>query len=84
MPSLYAREETWDPEVGYEMMYRAPIMLSTHPGFATDYMKTARDGVEAYSKGILPLRDMITHDFKLDDISQAFEMLEGDDALCSY
>lgn len=76
MPSLYGREETWDPEVGYEMMYRAPIMLSTHPGFATDYMKTARDGVEAYSKGVLPLKDMITHEFKLDDISQAFEMLE--------
>lgn len=76
MPSLYGREETWDPDIGYEMMYRAPIMLSTHPGFATDYMKTARDGVEAYCKGILPLRDMITHEFKLEDIAKGFEMLE--------
>ena len=76
IPSLYGREETWDPDIGYELMYRAPVLLSTHPGFATDYMKTARDGVEAYSKGVLPLRDMITHEFKLDDIAKGFEMLE--------
>lgn len=76
MPSLYAKEETWDPDIGYEMMYRAPVMLSTHPGFATDYLKTAKDGVEAYIKGILPLRDMITHEFKLEDVAKGFEMLE--------
>lgn len=79
IPSLYGREEKWDPDIGYELMYRSPVLLSTHPGFATDYMKTARDGVESYVNGVLPLKDLISHEFKLDDIQQAFDLLASGD-----
>lgn len=80
IPSLYSKAETWDPDIGYELMYRTPILHSTHPMYSKNYMQTARDGVEAYVKGILPLKEMITHEFKLDDIQAALEMLEKPDA----
>lgn len=79
IPSVYGREETWDPEIGYELMFRSPILHSTHPGYSENYMKTAEDAVRAYKTGIFPIGDMITHKFKLEEINEAFELLESND-----
>lgn len=79
IPSVYGRAETWDPEIGYELMFRSPILHSTHPGYTENYMETAEDAVRAYKTGILPIQDMITHEFKLDEINEAFELMEKND-----
>ncbi|HBB9961108.1 TPA: zinc-binding dehydrogenase [Vibrio parahaemolyticus] len=79
IPSLYAKAEQWDPEIGYELAYRSPILHSVHPLYAEDYLKVAKDSVEACQKGILPIKELITHEFSLDDIQQGFDLIESGD-----
>ncbi len=77
IPSLYAKAETWDPEIGYELMFRSPILHSVHPFYAEDYVQVAKQSIDAYKKGILPIKELITHEFSLDEIQQAFELMES-------
>ena len=79
IPSLYGREEKWDPDLGYELMFRSPILHSTHPLYTENYMETAKAGVEAYISGVLPLKELITHEFSLDDIQKGFDLMESKD-----
>ncbi len=67
--------ETWDPETGYNLMYRSPIIHVTHPWYAMDYRACGITGVEAYCKGILPMNELITHEWKLEDIQAGFDMM---------
>ncbi len=79
IPSLYAHKEEWDPEIGYELAGRGVILHSIHPPYLKNYMKTAEDSVEAFVKGILPLKELITHEFSLEDIKKGFECMENKD-----
>lgn len=72
--SLYGIPQMMD--TGYDLMYKSPIIHSTHPFYSRDYMDDLRKGVEGYRRGILPLDTMITHEFKLEEIDKAFEILE--------
>lgn len=76
VPSLYAKEDKWDPEIGYELAFRAPIIHSVHPSYSEDYIKTAKDSIEGFKKGILPIRDFITHEFSLEEIQSAFNVMQ--------
>ena len=79
IPSLYGMPETWDPETGYNLMYRSPIIHVTHPWYAMDYRACGITGVEAYCKGILPMNELITHEWKLEDIQAGFDMMASRD-----
>lgn len=74
IPSLYGFPEVMD--AGYQLMFKSPIIHSTHPWYSMDYMDDMRKGVEGFLRGILPLDQMITHEFSLDDIQAGFEMME--------
>jgi threonine dehydrogenase-like Zn-dependent dehydrogenase len=74
IPSLYGIPQMMD--AGYDLMYKSPIIHSTHPFYSQDYMDDLRKGIEGYKRGIFPLDSMITHEFKLEEIGKAFEMLE--------
>ena len=74
IPSLYGIPEIMD--AGYNLMYKSPIIHSTHIFYSLDPMDDLRKGIEGYIRGILPLNKMITHEFKLEEINEAFEMLE--------
>jgi threonine dehydrogenase-like Zn-dependent dehydrogenase len=74
IPSLYGLPQMMD--AGYDLMYKSPIIHSTHPMYSKDYMDDLRKGIEGYKRNIFPLDSMITHEFKLEDINEAFEMLE--------
>lgn len=74
IPSLYGIPEMMD--AGYDLMYKSPIIHSTHPFYSLDYMDDLRKGIEGYRRGIFPLDSMITHEFELEEIGKAFEMLE--------
>lgn len=80
IPSLYAKAESWDPEIGYELCFRSPILHSVHPLYAQDYVKVATESIGACKSGILPIKELITHQFSLDEIQQAFELIESGDS----
>lgn len=75
--SLYGKAETWDAETGYNLMFRAPVLHSAHPWYCEDYRRTAAAGVSAYVQGVLPVNELITHEFSLEDIQQGFEMMSS-------
>ncbi|GAA0182884.1 galactitol-1-phosphate 5-dehydrogenase [Clostridium sediminicola] len=79
IPSVYGREEKWDPQIGYDLMFRSPILHSTHPWYCEDYLKTAKAGINAYISGILPLQKLISHEFSLEDIGKGFELMASGD-----
>ena len=79
IPSVYGRPEPWDPEIGYNLMFRSPILHSTNPWYSEDYLKTAKAGIEAYQEGILPIDQLISHEFSLDDIQKGFELMASGD-----
>jgi len=74
IPSLYGIPQMMD--AGHDLMYKSPIIHSTHPFYSQDYMDDLRKGIEGYKRGIFPLDSMITHEFKLEEIGKAFEMSE--------
>ncbi|MEG2291484.1 MAG: zinc-binding dehydrogenase [Clostridium sp.] len=77
--SVYARPETWDPEMGANLMLKAPILHSAHPTYSDDYERDVMIGVDAYIKGILPMDKLVTHEFTLEEIGKGFEMLASGD-----
>ena len=44
-----------------------------------DYRACGITGVEAYCKGILPMNELITHEWKLEDIQAGFDMMASRD-----
>jgi len=75
IPTLYARDEKWPGKNGYDLMYKAPVIYSSHPRFAIDIHENYRRGINAYEDGTLPVDRMITHRFKLEEINKGFEMM---------
>lgn len=74
IPSLYGFPETMD--AGYQLMFKSPMVHSTHPWYSMDYMDDMRKGIEGFVRGILPLDQLITHEFRLEDIQKGFELME--------
>lgn len=79
MSSLYAKEQKWNPQMGYDMMFKSPKMLSVHPWYSEDIHLDAEIGIEAYQKRILPVDELITHTFSESEIQKGFEMMAAGD-----
>lgn len=74
--SLYSGRQVWESSLGYQLMFRSPILHSTHPFYSTDYKEDQRRALWGYLKGILPLNRIITHEFKLEHTGKGFEIAE--------
>jgi threonine dehydrogenase-like Zn-dependent dehydrogenase len=76
IPSVYGSQETFPISLGFNLMSRTPILVSTHPTFAERPRDNMREGVASYVDDRLPLDQFITHEVKFADLTKAFEMLE--------
>jgi len=77
MPSLYAERQVMEPALGYQLMFKSPILHSTHPWYSIDYKEDQRRALWGYMSGVLPLDKIITHTFKLEDTGKGFEATES-------
>jgi threonine dehydrogenase-like Zn-dependent dehydrogenase len=77
IPSLYTGKQVWESSLGYQLMFRSPILHSTHPFYSRDYKEDQRRALWGYIKGLLPLNQIITHEFKLEDIAKGFEIADN-------
>ncbi len=77
IPSLYAGKQTFESSLGYKLMFKSPILHSTHPWYCSDYKEDQRRALWGYVQRVLPLNEIITHEFKLEDTQKAFEMAEA-------
>lgn len=78
IPSYYGIAEKID--VGFNLMMKAPILISAHPAYSTNYMEDLNRGMWGYENGIFPMNELITHSFSLEDINKAFKIAkEGAD-----
>jgi threonine dehydrogenase-like Zn-dependent dehydrogenase len=77
IPSLYAGKQSFESSLGYKLMFKSPILHSTHPWYSSDYREDQRRALWGYIKGILPLREIITHEFPLEETQQGFEVAES-------
>ncbi len=71
--SFYAKPETVD--IGPELLTRCPIIHASNIGYSADYARDLAAGLWAAEKGIFPIGRLITHRYRFDDISTAFETL---------
>jgi threonine dehydrogenase-like Zn-dependent dehydrogenase len=76
LPSLYAEKQVWEPSYGYQLMFKSPILHSTHPWYSRDYREDQRRALWGYLNGLLPLNQIITHEFRLEEIEKGFETAE--------
>jgi threonine dehydrogenase-like Zn-dependent dehydrogenase len=76
IPSLYSGRQVWESSLGYQLMFRSPILHSTHPFYSRDYKEDQRRALWGYLKGILPLNKLVTHEFCLEDTAKGFEIAE--------
>ena len=79
LPSVYAKEEKWNPETGWNMMLRSPIMHVSHPRYCIDVQETMQRAMEMYRRGILKIEELITHRIPFEQINKGFDLLEGGD-----
>jgi threonine dehydrogenase-like Zn-dependent dehydrogenase len=75
IPSLYARDEKWQAETGYALMFKSPVIHTTHPRYAIDLFENYRRAIQAYEDDILPIDRLITHRYRLENIGEGFEQL---------
>jgi threonine dehydrogenase-like Zn-dependent dehydrogenase len=59
-----------------EAVARSLQIVVAHPAYSTDEMDDLRRAVSHFNKGTFEVRELVTHQFKLDDIQKAFETLE--------
>ena len=77
--SLYAKDAAWEPIMGYNMMLRVPEIHSVHPMYSRDLEEDVRRAVQGYVDGSLPMDQMITHEYKFEDIARGFADLNTSD-----
>jgi threonine dehydrogenase-like Zn-dependent dehydrogenase len=75
IPTLYGRDEKWSGRTGYALMFKAPILHSTHPRYAMDIRENYHRAIQAYIDDVLPIDRLVTHRYRLEDIAEAFEQL---------
>lgn len=79
IPSLYGKPETWSPKLGYDFMFKSPEIISAHPWYSMSVEEDAEQAVWAYNNGILPLDEIITHEFALEDTQKGFDFMANTD-----
>ena len=73
IPSLYGKPEVMNS--GFYLMLKAPTIISAHPFYSDDYDRDILLAARSFEKGILPVNELITHEFSLDNINEGFEVL---------
>ena len=81
IPSMYGKTEMWDAETGYNLMIKSAQLHSVHPWYSTDLERDREIAVQAYIDKVMPIDEYVTHEFKLEDINEAFEVMLGKDPL---
>jgi threonine dehydrogenase-like Zn-dependent dehydrogenase len=79
IPSLYGRDEPWDPAIGFNLMTKSLVIHSAHPWYSLDMQKDLETGLWAYTKGIMPIDEIITHEFSLENIGEGFKLMASGD-----
>ena len=79
--SVYAREDTWEPEMGYNMMLRVPEIHSVHPMYSRDLEEDVYRAVQGYVNDTLPIDRMISHVYDFEDIAKGFADLNSKNPL---
>ena len=75
IPSVYAKGDPFPPTLGWNLMVKTPMLLSTHPTYAPRPRENMQEGIASYMDGRLPCDEFISHEFAFEDIQKAFEML---------
>ena len=79
IPSVYSKQETFPQGLAFNLMTRTPVLISTHPTYATRPRENMQEGIASYMDGRLPCDAFISHEFAFEDIQKAFEMMEHPD-----
>ena len=59
--------------LGHYLQNRAPVLVVAYPNQSPDMMDDLRRGLHALESGLLPMDELVTHQFRLDQISEAME-----------
>ena len=71
LSSVYRKEEF---DIGDQLMRHTPTMIGAHPVYSEDLMEDVRRGLWGLAQGILPVDQLITHRFRLEEIQEAMEL----------
>lgn len=77
IPSVYGRPELM--ESGFYLMLKTPTIISVHPFYSDDYERDMLIALRLIEEGILPIDQLITHEFSLDKINEGFKFLISSD-----
>lgn len=75
--SLYAGDQIMSNHLGHELMFKSPIISSVHPWFSLNFMEDVEKGVWGYENHLLPLDQLVTHEFSLEEIQKGFVVASG-------
>jgi 2-desacetyl-2-hydroxyethyl bacteriochlorophyllide A dehydrogenase len=68
-------------DFGPTLMFKSPVLHATHPWYSDDINRDLRIARDLYRTHILPMGSLVTHEFPLEKINEAFAALaagEGD------
>jgi threonine dehydrogenase-like Zn-dependent dehydrogenase len=79
LSSVYAKEEKWNMETGWNMMLRSPLVYVAHPRHAVDLQDVMERGIAMYERGKLRSDELISHKIPFADIAGGFDILASGD-----
>ena len=59
--------------IGNYLQNRAPVIIPAYPNHSPNKMNDLVRGLWAYSKGVFPMEELVTHEYLLDNISLGLE-----------
>jgi threonine dehydrogenase-like Zn-dependent dehydrogenase len=68
-----------EPSNGFdfrETLARSAVLIGAYPAYSLNRMDDLRRAVTLLNQGVFRAQELVTHQFKLDDIQKAFETLE--------
>lgn len=75
IPSVYANGDPFPPTLGWNLMIKTPMLISTHPTYAPRPRENMQEGIASYMDGRLPCDAFISHEIPFEELQRAFELL---------
>jgi threonine dehydrogenase-like Zn-dependent dehydrogenase len=72
MAGVYNNNEAF--ALGHYLQNRAPMLVAAYPNQSPNMMDDLQRGMWALDHGWLPMADLVTHRFPLEDVSRAIEL----------
>jgi threonine dehydrogenase-like Zn-dependent dehydrogenase len=75
LASVYSGQEVFPVSLAYNLVTKAPDLAAVMPDYVYSPRENMAEGVKSFADRRLPMDELVTHEFRFEDIQKAFETM---------